>query len=76
MEFIDRENGLKTVKERQWKEKTEKMDLIKRKNDSGNRRQGELTKERGGTTAEIKDRENDLRKGKNDTGNKRQRKWT
>ena len=37
------------------------MDLRKRKNDSGNRRQGELTKERGGTTVEFKDRENGLR---------------
>ena len=51
-------------KERQWKSKTEKMDLRKRKNDSGNRRQGELTKERGGTTVEIKDRENGLKKEK------------
>jgi len=40
------------------------MDLRKRMNDSGNRRQGELTKVRGGTTVEIKDRENGLKKEK------------
>ena len=40
------------------------MDLTTRKNDSGNRRQGELTKERGGTTVESIQRENVLRKEK------------
>jgi len=35
-----------------------------RKNDSGNRRQGELTKERGGTTEEFKNREYGLKKEK------------
>jgi hypothetical protein len=33
----------------------QKMDLSKGKNNTGNRRQGELTKERGGTTVKIKD---------------------
>ena len=37
---------------------------IERKKDSGNQRQGELTKERGRTTVEAKDRENGLMKDK------------
>ena len=40
------------------------MDLRTRKNDSGNRTQGELTRKHGGTTAEATDRENRLKKDK------------
>ena len=40
------------------------MDETERKKDSGNQRQGESTKERGGTTVEAKDRENGLKKEK------------
>ena len=40
------------------------MDLRQRKNDSGNRRQGGLTKKRRGTALESKDRENGLKKVK------------
>jgi len=40
------------------------MDLRKIKNDSGNKRQGELTNERGGTTVEFKNRENGFKKEK------------
>ena len=47
VEFEDREQGVEKEKERQLKPRTEKMDLRKRKNYSGNRRQRELTKERG-----------------------------
>ena len=68
METDDRENGLKKEKERQRKHMTEKTDLSKRKYDSGNRRQGKLTKERGDTTTvESKDRENGLKKVKERT---------
>jgi len=57
----DCENGLKKKKERQRKQKIEKMVFRKRKNDIGNRIQGELTKERA---------------WRNDSGIQRQRKWT
>ena len=60
----ERENGLKKDKEQQRKPKTERMVETERKNDSGSQRQGELTKERGGTTVEAKDRDNDLKKDK------------
>ena len=40
---------------------TERIVETERKKDSGNQRQGELTKERGGTTAEVKDRQNGQR---------------
>src|SRR5688572_15690224 len=40
------------------------MDETERKKDCGNNRQGELTKERGGTTAEAKDRKNGLKNEK------------
>ena len=43
---------------------TERMVETERKKDSGNQRQGDLTKERGRTTVEAKDRENGLNQAK------------
>ena len=43
---------------------TERIVETERKNDSGNKRQGELTKERGATTVEVKNRENTLKTDK------------
>ena len=60
----DRENGLKKDKEQQRKSMTERMVETERKKDSGNQRQGELTKERGATTVEVTDREKGLMKEK------------
>jgi len=62
VEFKDRRIGLEKQKERQRKQKKEKMDLRKRMNECGNRRQGELTKEREGTTVEFNNRENGFKK--------------
>ena len=66
------------MEERQWNPHTKRIDLRKRKNDSGNQRQryktrqrerdngnnrqGELTKKRGGTTVEARDKKNGLKK--------------
>ena len=43
---------------------TERMVETERKKDRGNQRQGELTKERGATTVEVKNRENGLKTDK------------
>jgi len=43
---------------------TQRMELKEEKRDGGNQRQGELTRERGGTTVEATDRENGLKKEK------------
>jgi len=43
---------------------TQKMELKEEKRDGGNQSQGELTRERGGTTVEATDRENGLKKEK------------
>ena len=59
----DRENGLRKDKEQQRTPMTERM-VEKERKDSGNQRQGDLTKERGRTTVEAKDRENGLNQAK------------
>ena len=69
MEARDRKNGLKKENERQLTRKAEIMDKTAREENRRIQQLRELTKQRGGTTAEAKDKENGLTKRKKDSGN-------